>query len=72
MDPARRRELCDPFALLICPDAVLREVAQSERLARLRSRVVHPLDEAEARLATPAPEDHRTAVPWSAAGTRAA
>lgn len=65
MDPIRRRELSDPFAMLLCPEAVLREVAQSDRLARLRSRVCHPLDEAEARLAVRPERPERLPVPWA-------
>ncbi|MBB5205451.1 hypothetical protein HNQ51_002770 [Inhella inkyongensis] len=36
--------LGDPFALLLDPEGVAREVAASERLARLRSRIYRPLD----------------------------
>lgn len=34
----------NPFAMLIDPERVVHDVACSERLARLRSRVYRPLD----------------------------
>ena len=36
--------LTDPFAMLLDLDSVVAEVARSERLKRLSSRVYHPLD----------------------------
>ena len=36
--------LTDPFAMLLDLDSVVAEVARSERLQRLSSRVYHPLD----------------------------
>ena len=35
----------NPFALLMNPEAVFVAVERSERLARLQSRICHPLDE---------------------------
>lgn len=35
----------NPFGLLLDPERVLRAMESSERLARLRSRIYHPLDE---------------------------
>jgi hypothetical protein len=35
----------NPFSLLLDPERVIRAVESSERLARLRSRIYHPLDE---------------------------
>lgn len=34
----------NPFALMMDPDAVFRAMAQSDRLARLSSRICRPLD----------------------------
>ena len=34
----------NPFAMLLDPERVVHEVAASERLARLRSRIYRPLD----------------------------
>lgn len=34
----------NPFAMLLDPEQFAREVAHSERLARLRSRIYRPLD----------------------------
>lgn len=34
----------NPFAMLLDPEQYAREVARSERLARLRSRIYRPLD----------------------------
>jgi len=38
------KALIDPFAMLLNPDDVVREVERSERLRRLHRRVYHPLD----------------------------
>ena len=34
----------DPFAMLLDPDRVVRDMQHSERLQRLQRRVCHPLD----------------------------
>lgn len=34
----------DPFAMLLDPDRVVRDMEHSERLQRLQRRVCHPLD----------------------------
>lgn len=36
--------VANPFALMMDPEAVLRAVEQSPRLARLRRRICRPLD----------------------------
>ena len=35
----------NPFALMMNPEAVFAVIERSERLARLQSRICHPLDE---------------------------
>lgn len=35
----------NPFGLLLDPERVVRAMESSERLARLRSRIYHPLDQ---------------------------
>lgn len=39
----------NPFLLLLDPERVIRELESSERLARLRSRIYHPLDQIRLR-----------------------
>jgi hypothetical protein len=42
MHPTHRA--ANPFAMLLDPQAVLAQVAHSERLSRLQSRICRPLD----------------------------
>ena len=43
----------NPFALLMTPEAVFAALEKSDRLHTLMSRVCKPLDEREAKQATP-------------------
>lgn len=44
LDQDSSAAVSDPFALMMNPEAVLRAVERSERLARLQRRVCRPLD----------------------------
>ncbi|TAK78781.1 MAG: hypothetical protein EPO01_10460 [Aquabacterium sp.] len=40
----RQEIIANPFALMMDPESVVKEMERSERLARLQSRICRPLD----------------------------